>query len=339
MAMADRAALIAAFLDRVGWGGASRGPLADDASFRRYDRLDRDGDPAVLMDAPPPREDIRPFVAICRHLRAMGYSAPEIMAEDAEAGLLLLEDFGDDTFTRLLARGTDETALYELACDMLADLHARDVAEAAPGWLRPYDEAELLREARLLVEWYAPRVLPAPLPRATLQEYDDLWRMAARRLVDAPPTLVLRDFHVDNLIRLSGRDGIAACGLLDFQDALAGPAAYDLVSLVEDARRDIADELRAAMIDRYCAALPGADRAVLLHDMAILGAQRHAKVIGIFTRLCDRDGKPGYLHHIPRVWRLLDRALAHPALSALKAWFDVHIPADARIQPEPKGPA
>jgi hypothetical protein len=334
MAMADRAALIAAFLDRAGWGGAARGVLAADASFRRYDRLARGTARAVLMDAPPPVEDVRPFAAICRHLRALGYSAPEIVAEDAEAGLLLLEDLGDDTFTRLLARGADETALYMLACDLLVDLHRRDESEAVPAGLAPYDEAALLREARLLVEWHAPRALGAPLPRATAREYDDLWRLAFRGLAGAPRTLVLRDFHVDNLIRLEGREGVAACGLLDFQDALHGPAAYDLVSLVEDARRDIADDLRRAAIDRYCAAFPGIDRDGLTRAMAILGAQRHAKVIGIFTRLCDRDGKPGYLSHIPRVWRLLERSLAHPSLAALRAWFDAHIPPDARRAPE-----
>ncbi|MPY70285.1 MAG: phosphotransferase [Alphaproteobacteria bacterium] len=332
--MADRAALIAAFLDRAGWGGAARAALAADASFRRYDRLAQGAARAVLMDAPPPGEDVRPFAAICRHLRALGYSAPGIVAEDAGAGLLLLEDFGDDTFTRLLARGADETALYMLACDLLVDLHRRDESEAVPAGLAPYDEAALLREARLLAKWYAPRALGAPLPPATAREYDDLWRLAFRGLADAPRTLVLRDFHVDNLIRLEGRHGVAACGLLDFQDALHGPAAYDLVSLVEDARRDIADGLRQAVIDRYCAALYGIDRDGLMRAMAILGAQRHAKVIGIFTRLCDRDGKPGYLSHIPRVWRLLERSLAHPSLSALRAWFDAHIPPDARRAPK-----
>jgi aminoglycoside/choline kinase family phosphotransferase len=328
--------VIAAFLAAAGWGDADRRPLADDASFRRYDRLTRGDARAVLMDAPPPQEDIRPFVAVCAHLRGLGFSAPDMMAEDAETGLLLLEDFGDATFTRLLGQGADEAALYELACDMLIDLHGRAEDDAVMPGLRPYDEAEFLREARLLVEWYAPRALGGELPAATAQKYEDLWRMAVRKLAGAPRTLVLRDFHVDNLIRLEGRAGVAACGLLDFQDALAGPAAYDLVSLVEDARRDIADELRAAIIDRYCAAFPQLDRAALTRELAILGAQRHAKVIGIFTRLCDRDGKPGYLHHIPRVWRLLERALEHPDLSALCAWFDAHIPKEARITPEPK---
>jgi N-acetylmuramate 1-kinase len=332
--MADRPARIAAFLAAAGWGEADRVPLADDASFRRYDRILDTGRRAVLMDAPPEKENVRPFVRICRHLRGLGYSAPDILAEDIEAGLLLLEDLGDDTFTRLLAGGEAEAPLYALATDLLIDLHRRPPKEAVPDGLPAYDDAALVREATLLTDWYVPAVTGAPLPQATAREYEDLWRIAFRHLRGVPETLVLRDFHVDNLIRLPGREGVRACGLLDFQDALRGPAAYDFVSLVEDARRDVSDALRAALRDRYLSAFPGLDAADFDRAMAVLGAQRHAKVIGIFTRLCRRDGKPGYLRHIPRVWRLLERAAAHPALAPMRAWLDAHIPPHARRVPE-----
>jgi aminoglycoside/choline kinase family phosphotransferase len=331
--MADRGALIDAFLARAGWP-ATRATLAGDASFRRYDRVTRDGRTAVLMDAPPPMENVRPFLAVDRHLRRLGFSAPEVLAEDVDAGLLLLEDLGDDTFTRLLARGVDETALYALATDVLIALHRRPPAEAIPPGLPPYDDRRLQDEAALLTDWFMPAVFGRPTPAATAQEFRYLWSIALRHARAVPETLVLRDFHVDNLIRIQGRDGVAACGLLDFQDAVKGPVAYDLVSLLEDARRDIAPAVGAAMRARYLAAFPALDPAVLDRAMAVLGAQRHAKVIGIFTRLCVRDSKPSYLVHVPRVWRLLEAACARePVLAPLSAWLDAHIPSALRAAP------
>lgn len=331
--MTDRQGLIADFLARHGWATAKRGKLAGDASFRRYDRLvDGDGRRAVLMDAPPPQENVRPFVAIATHLVALGYSAPRLLAADVEAGLLLLEDLGDDTFTRLLADGDNEKDLYRLAIDQLIDLHGRRGA-AIPAGLAPYDDARLLTEALLLTDWYAPEMVR--LPDGARDDYVRLWRDLFPLARAVPPTLVLRDFHVDNLLRLAGRPGVAACGLLDFQDAVAGPVTYDPMSLLEDARRDIAPSLVAAMRARYLAAFPAIDRDAFDASWAVLAAQRHAKVIGIFTRLCRRDGKPVYLPHIPRVWRLLDGALAHPRLAGLKDWFDRHLPKERRGVPQP----
>lgn len=331
--MAERETQIAAFLQEAGWGDAERGILAADASFRRYDRLKKGDQRAVLMDAPPPKEDVRPFLAIARHLTGLGYSAPRILADDTEAGFLLLEDLGDDTFTRLLRQGEDETSLYELATDLLIDLHSRPAAQAIPPALPPYDDEKLLDEAGLLTDWFVPQITGASLPAGTAQEYRDLWRLTLRHIRGVPETLVLRDYHVDNLMRLEGRDGTAACGLLDFQDAVCGPVTYDLVSLIEDARRDIAPEMAAAMCDRYLAAFPALDRDSFEASMAVLGAQRHAKVIGIFTRLCVRDGKNDYLPHIPRVWRLLETACGHPVLTPIRAWLDHHIPAEQRLIP------
>lgn len=330
--MADRETAIAAFLAAQGWGGADRVALAGDASFRRYVRLDRKGETALLMDAPPPQEDVRPFVAVDGMLRDLGLSAPAIFASDESAGLLLIEDFGDDTFTRLLAKGADETALYELAVDVLIALHRRFKPNGAD--VPPYDDARFLNEAALLVDWYLPAVTGRPTPSQLRDAYLELWRGLLPRARRAPQCLVLRDYHVDNLMRIADRDGIAACGLLDFQDAVHGPTSYDLVSLLEDSRRDIAPALVGAMLDRYLAAFPDLDREAFTTSFAMLGAQRHCKVIGIFTRLDRRDGKPRYLAHIPRLWRLLDRDLDTPALAPLKDWLDRNIPPASRVKPE-----
>lgn len=333
--MTDRSALIDRFLADNGWGDGNRGPLADDASFRRYERLTRDGERAVLMDAPPPQEDVRPFAAIAGLLQDLGFSAPEVRARDVENGLLLLEDLGDTTYTRVLADGGDEEALYTLAVDVLIELHRRFDPNAAD--IPDYDDARLLDEAALLADWYLPAVTGAPLPAASRTEYLDLWRAALSVARAAPSSLVLRDFHVDNLMLLDGRPGVCACGLLDFQDAVIGPVTYDLASLFEDARRDVPPELASRLMDRYLAAFPALDRAAIEASYAVMAGQRSAKILGIFTRLDRRDGKPVYLEHIPRVWRWLEGDLAHPALADLKAWFDDTLPPPLRRTPSPQG--
>ena len=332
----EREAAITEFLAGAGWRGVQPTPLAADASFRRYFRLVDGKRRAVLMDAPPPHEDVRPYVAVAGMLHGHGLSAPEIFAEDGEQGLLLIEDFGDDTYTRLLARGADETQLYTLAIDTLIALQ-RAVSERPA--LPPYDEEALLREAALLVEWYAPAVLGSPLSPALCEEYLALWRELVPLVETGAPTLVLRDYHVDNLMLLEGRSGVRGCGLLDFQDALAGPSGYDLVSLLEDARRDVPPTLRTAMTERYLAAFPRVDCGGFHRAAAILAAQRNAKIIGIFTRLWRRDGKPQYLGHIPRVWRLLEIDLREPALHKLARWLDRHLPPAARRIPDQRSAA
>lgn len=332
--MSDRQRRLVAFLKAHDWQWSQSSPLADDASFRRYRRLSDGKRRAVLMDAPPPMEDIRPFARVARHLRTLGLGAPDVLAENDELGALLLEDLGDDTYTRLLDAGADETALYALAVDVLIHLHRATAEAGVPAWLDPYDDERLVEEAVLLTDWYLPEMTGAPTPQAARDAYVAAWTRAFPHVRLIPPTLVLRDYHVDNLMRLEGRTGVAACGILDFQDAVAGPPAYDLMSLVEDARRDIADDLRAAMIERYLVAFPDLDRERFATAFTVLAAQRHAKVIGIFTRLCRRDGKPGYLRHIPRVWRLLERALGHPALDTVAAWFDTFVPRDCRGVPQ-----
>ena len=207
-----------------------------------------------------------------------------------------------------------------------------------PPDLAPYSDDLLLAEADHLLDWYLPAV-GVTVPKAGRAAYRERWRAAFAAARAVPETLVLRDFHVDNLLRLAGRDGVAACGLVDFQDAVAGPASYDFVSLVEDARRDVAPSLAASLRARYLAAFPEIDGAAFDRSCAILGAQRHCKVIGIFTRLSRRDGKDGYLGHIARVWRLLEAALAHPELAPLRTWLDETVPAAARAVPRPRAAA
>ena len=324
---------MAAFLDACGWGGFAAVPLTGDASFRRYYRLADDGRSTVLMDAPPPQEEVGPYVVVAGLLRRLGFSAPEVLAEDHEKGFLLLEDFGDDTYTRLLDRGFDEPALYALAVDTLIALQ-RAVGAAGPPELPPYDTTRLLAEAALLADWYQPAVSGIPLEPGLREEYLALWRAVLPLAVVSPPTLVLRDYHVDNLMLLAGRPGVQGCGLLDFQDAVAGPPSYDLVSLLEDARRDVPAALQQEMTERYCAAFPGLDRPAFRRSAAILAAQRNCKILGIFTRLWKRDGKPDYLAHIPRIWRLLEHDLQHPSLAPVARWLDRHLPLEIRCRPD-----
>jgi aminoglycoside/choline kinase family phosphotransferase len=332
--MSARNSAIAAFLDDAGFGAARRNPLPGDASFRSYVRLTEGPEPALLMDAPPDRENVRPFITVARHLESLGFSAPRILAARPDDGLVLVEDFGDDTFTRLLAGGADERILYELAIDTLIALHRLPSSRATGIDVPAYDDERLLAEAHLLTDWYAPTVLGRPLGTDAVRDYEALWRAAFPLARGVPNTLVLRDFHVDNLMRLPSRPNVSACGLLDFQDAVIGPVTYDLVSLLADARRDLAPGLKNAMTERYLAAFPDLDRAAFEAACAVLSAQRNAKIIGIFTRLLKRDRKPIYLRHIPRVWRLLEGDLAHPALAPLRAWFDKYLPTTLRRVPD-----
>ncbi len=281
------------------------------------------------MDAPPPHEDVRPFALLARHLVALGLSAPRVMAADEDAGFLLIEDLGDETYTRMLDNGGNARSLYALAIDVLAHLHRLPADQQIPSGLPAYDERRLLDEACLLTDWYLPAMTGRPTPAEARADYLAAWRSALPVVLGQPVTLVLRDYHVDNLIWLGDRDGVARCGLLDFQDAVAGAAPYDLMSLLEDARRDVDPGLQAEMKARYAAAV-GSLAPGFAAAYAVLAAQRHAKVIGIFTRLCVRDGKPIYLKHIPRVWRLLENALADSALRPVAAWFSHHVPETLR---------
>lgn len=310
--MTDRATLAAAFIARADWADADRRFLAGDASPRRYDRLTRGAETAVLMDAPPDKgEDVRPFVLMARHLRALGLSAPEVRAEDAENGFLLLEDLGDALFARVLEQDpAAEPALYTAAVEVLAALQA---APPPPG-LPDHNPGFMAEAAGLSLIWYARAVTGAPQDAAPLQA-----AMAAAMAAhcNRPPVLVLRDYHAENLLWLPGRQGLARVGLLDFQMGSMGQPEYDLISLLQDARRDVAPDLARAMIGHF-ARVTGADAATTETACAVLGAERALRILGGFTRLCLLHGKPGYIRLIPRVWAHLQANLAHPALAALR---------------------
>jgi len=314
---------LAEFVARAGWEGADIAPLPGDASFRRYFRLTgANGDSAMLMHAPPPHEDPAPFLHVAHWLNDSGMRAPAILAEDAGAGWVLTEDFGNDRMRDWLdLNPADERAAYEAAVEALAALH-----RVAPGPFPAYDMAVYLREAGLLTEWYGPAQGLAVDADAYVAAWEEaLAPMLARQ---NPGVTVLRDYHAENIMLLGGK-ATAPQGLIDFQDALVGHPAYDLVSLLQDARRDVSEALEAAMLDHYCAAA-GISGDDFLADYARLGAQRNAKIVGIFTRLDRRDGKPKYLGMIPRVWAAMERDLAHPALAPVARWFDANIPADLR---------
>ena len=320
--MNDLPAGIREFLVSAGWGEADIDPIPGDASFRRYFRLNRDGEPAMLMHAPPPHEDPVPFLRVAEWLSAHGQRAPEIHSADEEQGWVLLEDFGHDRMRDWLDENPQgERAAYEGAIDALVKLHREP-----PGPFAPYDMATYQRETDLFVEWYC----PAAGLDVDADSYRAAWSEALEPLLarQQPGVTVLRDYHAENIMLLGDPREGAAQGLIDFQDALVGHAAYDLVSLLQDARRDVSRDLEQAMFDRYVAAAePGPDFEA---DYARLGAQRNAKIVGIFTRLWKRDGKPRYLDLIPRVWEAMERDLAHPALAPVSQWFDAHVPRELR---------
>jgi aminoglycoside/choline kinase family phosphotransferase len=323
-----------------------------DASSRSYERVVREGRKLILMNAPRRpdgpavrgglpysaiahlAEDVKPFVAMARALRERGLSAPEVYAADLNEGLLLLEDLGSEG----VVAGDPPAPIeerYAAAVDVLVELHRQPVPgtlPVAPGVdyrLPPYDLDAFLIEAELLIDWYLP-YRGAAVTSSARAEFDALWREALARAHDFPPTWVLRDYHSPNLLWLPEREGIARVGLIDFQDAVMGPAPYDLVSLLQDARVDVPDPMEIALLGRYVKARLGADpdfaTTGFVQLYVTLGAQRATKILGIFARLDKRDGKPQYLRHIPRIWRYLRRALIHPAMTDLKAWYDAHVP-------------
>lgn len=320
----DRSGMIDQFLAGVGWGDATRGHLAGDASFRRYERVVRAGQPAVLMDAPPPWEDVRPFVAVTSLLRDAGLSAPAIHAADEVQGFLLLEDLGDDSFTRHLRQETrDEGVLYSAAVEALAGLQ-----RSAPAGIAPYDEAVYLREVALFSDWFLPQAVGIDRARELREVFLALWRDILMQAGLAQSVLVHRDYHADNLLWLPQREGMRRVGMLDYQDALLGDPFYDLVSLLEDARRDVLPGVADACFTQFLALSGERDVEAAQRRYAVLGAQRNMKIVGIFTRLCVRDGKPQYLSYLPRVWGHIMRDMRHPLLAPLGQFIAQHVPQD-----------
>ena len=351
------------FLARVGWGDAVVTPLAGDASTRSYARLALGGRKAMLMDQPQHAEaptapagaseetrralgynavarlagaDCARFVAAARWLRAHGLAAPDIYEADPGMGFVILEDLGDALFADVLADGGNEKELYEHAVEVLAKIHAQD----APSALSPekplfdYDLTALAAETDLLTEWFLPLALGRKASDEETAEHRRLWRAVLSGIGKARRVFVHRDYHAQNLLWLPERAGVSRVGLIDFQDAVAGSQAYDLISLVEDARRDVSPALAEAATAHYLATLKQqgtpVDETEFRHAMAVMAAQRNAKIVGIFARLYKRDGRARYLAFLPRVWAYLERDLTHPALADLRAWYARVIPKDKR---------
>ena len=310
-----------AFLAEHGWGDAQILPLAGDASFRRYFRV-VDGDrQAVLMDAPPPHEDPRPFIAVAEYLCGEGLTAPTIFARDLAQGLLLIEDFGDvrlrETADAVLDR---EVELYSGVTDLLIHLHARPPMPGLP----VHGLEQWIDEVMLFSDWYCP-ALEIDVDR---DAFRGAWEAVLTPVEHdgLPRVTVLRDFHAENIMLVPGKADVAHYGLLDFQDALIGHPAYDLASVLEDARRDVTPAVETSMLARY----QGATGQDIENAYWALAAQRNTRILGVFVRLWKRDGKPGYRQFQPRMWGLLERDLAHPGLAPVRAWFDENVPADKR---------
>lgn len=356
------------FLARSGWGNARVTALPGDASTRRYFRVGDGVRKAMLMDQPQDAEtpqaspgatpeerralgynavarlaggDCSRFVAAANYLRSHGLSAPEIYTADPVRGFILLEDLGDDLYFDILAQGrADEHRLYGAAIDALTKLHAT----IAPALLPPdkplldHDETAQIAEVDLMTNWFIPVALGREARCDEIEEHRTLWREALKASFGGPRVFALRDYHAQNLIWLPERQGAARVGLLDFQDAVAAPRSLDLVSLTEDARRDISPELGEAMTKRYLAAMRDQgtplDQDSFRAEAALTAAQRNARIVGIFARLYKRDGKPRYLDYLPRVWGYLNRDLDHPSLAPLKYWYGKTIPMDVRGKPE-----
>lgn len=359
----DREAVKAEFLKSAGLAAAAREPLPGDASTRRYERLrPASGATLMLMDAPPRAETapcppeatpaerealgynamarlaagrVDAFAACAGFLRSRGLSAPEVVALDAAQGLAVVEDFGDHLFAHDLAGGADPRELYGAAIEALARLHEAPPPPRLNGgaveWpLLTYDTLALKTGADLLVEWL-PRLRPeVRIGEEAHSEWDALWGEVYLRGEARAEVFCHRDFHAENLIWLRDREGPARVGMLDFQDAVRAHPAFDLLSLLQDARRDVAPELERAMLDRYLELRSQGDRAGFLADYVALAALNQSRIIGVFARLITRDGKPRYGEFLPRVWRHLERDLEQPGMAPLKVWFDRNVPVEAR---------
>jgi N-acetylmuramate 1-kinase len=340
------------FLTGAGFIDAKRQRMAGDASTRSYARLSRHDDAVILMNSPRRpdgpaiyygksysaavhlAEDVKPFVAIANGLRERGISAPAIHHADLDTGFLITEDFGIDGFIEG-EPSRPITERYEAAVDMLAALHWKKLPDVLP--LAPqityaiplFDVDAMMVEIGLMLEWYLPDRGAAP-PSTARDEFVTQWRGLLGKTAAMPKTWVLRDFHSPNLIWLDGRLGTSKIGVIDFQDAVLGPAAYDLVSLLQDARIDVPEQLELTLLTRYIKARHATDNtfdpAGFAESYAIMSAQRNTRLLGTFARLNRRDGKPQYLRHQPRIWTYLTRSLAHPVLSGLRGWYDTQVP-------------
>ena len=344
-----RAEAINTFLPRTAWAAARRSFLEGDASSRRYERLALDGKESILMDMParpdgPPVRDGKPYsqvahlaenigavVGVNQHLSGLGYSAPRMFGYDVASGLAVIEDLGDRVYGRMMLAGDDMREPQGEAVRLLADMAEREWPETVSfdggaHQVPPYDETALAIETELLTDWFWPFRFDAAIAPAARESFTEIW--AAHLPHAAPERRVwsLRDFHSPNLIWIPERAGLKRVGLIDTQDAVRGHPAYDLASMLQDARVTIPEDTERALLDYYCELRRGFDEAEFRRAYALLGAQRSTKILGIFARLSKRDGKHGYLRHMPRVSACLERNLQHPDLAGLKRWYDTHLP-------------
>jgi aminoglycoside/choline kinase family phosphotransferase len=333
----ERMIALEKFVNTAGWGEAELAPLKGDASFRRYTRLLMADRQALLMDAPTPQENIDAYLDMTAHLRSIGCRVPEIYAEDRQQGFAIIEDFGDNTFKNLLLNlKCDEVALYKMAIDALKHIHSHERAVKID--VPAYDLDALMREVMLLTEWFIPKARGKHLTKVEQARYKTVWKDGLKSVALDNSVLVLRDYFVDNLMHVEGNGPIEQCALLDYQDAMIGSPAYDIVSLIEDARRDISPDVRRAALSHYFEGNDSIDRLKMLEQISVLGAQRHAKVLGIFTRLSERDDKHHYLAHLPRVQKLFARSLSSPKLLDVREVIYDLIPDLGDIHFEPPTP-
>jgi N-acetylmuramate 1-kinase len=323
------------FITEAGWGDAHAVPLAGDASFRAYVRLQRNNTSAILMLAPPDKEAVEPFIAVAKFLNQATISVPTVLAADPALGFVLLEDLGDHLFPAALTAGADESLLYTGATDVLVHVHKIACPEMLPGFkdahkLPLFSAARLQDEVDRVLEWHWRALFQSDAPDSVRTDYHAAWAPLWEKIALSPKVLTQFDYHSPNLMWLPERTGLQKIGVLDFQDAVRGPAAYDVVSLLQDPRRDLAIGLEYSMRAHYIAARPEINADSFELDYAILGAQRAARILGTFVRLWQRDHKPHYLQHQPRVWRYLEASFAHPNLANVRDWFNTHIPQNRR---------
>jgi len=330
----NRNDIINAFLTKAGWDNAKRSFLAGDASLRSYDRIEKNGKTAVLMDAPPPQnpENYLPaqlvlvdrFVLVDTILRNLGVHAPQIYAQDIDNGLLLLEDLGDNSFTRLLDSGYDARTLYRLATESLIKTHSGFAIPAESEQI--YDDEKMMADIRLMPEWVVKYISKINLSEDEVAEYEQIWRDLIKQMHDIPRGYALYDYHVDNLILAPDK----TCGVIDFQDIRKTAATYDIMTLLEDERRFVPADIKAEMLDLYFEAFPELNTPHIRSLSNLVALQRHIKVVGQFVRYWFKDGKDKYIRYVPFVWTLIENCLQAPECAQLKAWVDKYVPSSLR---------